>query len=181
MNRVVIFAKGNQVMMQHEHLQKHPSGNGDQRRKQMRNGWKPEWVKSAQPTEIDELALFNSGIQIMPGMNMLSPAPEIAEAAMIAALAERAIEDSAADREICRQLEEREFCHSSGLISETNNWDKLLDQKSEPINIDDETNSDWLHERRQGGKRFPVPAHTCVDQPAQPCANPYCLHKPVTA
>jgi len=49
-NRIVIFEKNGRVVFQLERLSKAPSGNGAERRKAIRSGWHPEWVKSGQPS-----------------------------------------------------------------------------------------------------------------------------------
>jgi hypothetical protein len=50
MNRLVIFEKNEQLVSQPERLTVRPSGNGAQRRKQIKSGWQSSWVKTGQPT-----------------------------------------------------------------------------------------------------------------------------------
>lgn len=87
MNRIVIFEKNGEVMAQREHLSKQPSGNGDQRRKQIRNGWKPEWVRESQPQKMQEkgLPVIAADIRIY-AMGMQPQPPEIAAALKLAAV-----------------------------------------------------------------------------------------------
>ena len=49
MNRLVIFEKNGQLVSQPERLTSNPSGNGAQRRKAIKSGWQPSWVKTGQP------------------------------------------------------------------------------------------------------------------------------------
>lgn len=51
MNRIVIERnKLGELVFQLQHLSKMPSGNGGERRKQLRSGWHPEWINSGRPT-----------------------------------------------------------------------------------------------------------------------------------
>lgn len=86
MNRIVIFEKNGEVMAQREHLSKQPSGNGDQRRKQIRNGWKPEWVRESPPQKMQEkgLPVIAADIRIY-AMGMQPQPPEIAAALSLVA------------------------------------------------------------------------------------------------
>ena len=86
MNRIVIFEKNGEVMAQREHLSKQPSGNGDQRRKQIRNGWQPEWVRESAPQKMQEkgLPVIAADIRIY-AMGMQPVPPEIAAALKLAA------------------------------------------------------------------------------------------------
>jgi hypothetical protein len=54
MNRLMIFAKNEQVIVQPERLQTNPPGNGAQRRKALKSGWQPSWVKTGQPSILDD-------------------------------------------------------------------------------------------------------------------------------
>jgi hypothetical protein len=40
-----------QVLVEQQRLSKRPSGNADQRKKQLKHGWQPSWVKCA-PAEL---------------------------------------------------------------------------------------------------------------------------------
>lgn len=64
MNRITIFERNGLVFCQLEHLSKQPSGNGAQRRKQIKSGWKPEWVKAGQ--SVPFTAFRNDTVTILP-------------------------------------------------------------------------------------------------------------------
>lgn len=53
MNRTVIFEKDGNTFIQTERLPLRPSGSGSDRRKALKSGWKPDWVKAGQPTKLD--------------------------------------------------------------------------------------------------------------------------------
>jgi hypothetical protein len=61
-NRIVIFERNGQLVRMHERLADRPSGNGAQRRKAIKSGWQPSWVKMGQPTPFNPPD-FNSYVE----------------------------------------------------------------------------------------------------------------------
>jgi hypothetical protein len=58
MNRIVLYRdKQDELVLEHQHLSKRPSGNAAQRQKQLRSGWHPEWVQSSKQGILDETHL----------------------------------------------------------------------------------------------------------------------------
>lgn len=123
MNRVTIFlnARG-EVVAQAERLAKAPSGNGDQRRKQMRNGWQPTWIPAGRPAPLtagavcDALPEHYSDVQLAFALGSLPEPPEIAAAREIAEDAEGRVEFERAVRDELAAIENRRFCAESGLV-----------------------------------------------------------------
>lgn len=119
MNRITILRNSRgELLVQPERLSKRPSGNAQQRNKALRNGWKPEWLKTGQPEEFDRAAikLVQAGrvLFLLPGS---LPVPvEIEEGRSIALWADGYLERVQEVSKRIRTMEEREFCRESGLL-----------------------------------------------------------------
>lgn len=55
--RIVLFEKNGVIMMQREHLAKHPPGNAQQRKKCLKSGWTPAWVAAERARPLDPDAI----------------------------------------------------------------------------------------------------------------------------
>jgi hypothetical protein len=106
MNRIVIFEKNGEIVAQQERLSKAPSGNATQRKKQITNGWRPEWVKCGQPT-------LWAGNRTL---GTVEQPEEIAVGVALARWAEGFAERDQQATELIRRLEEVQFCRESGLL-----------------------------------------------------------------
>lgn len=114
MNRITLFRNSkDEVVVQQERLQKQPSGNGDQRRKQLRNGWVPSWVPTGRPQLFT--AFRNDTITVM-ATGCLPEPEEIAPALDLARIAPFQVEWEIALEEERRRLANFEFALESGLL-----------------------------------------------------------------
>lgn len=106
MNRTTYFLNAvGAPVVQEERLSRRPSGNAQQRNKQLRNGWQPTWVKTGQLCAVT-----------LPPMGTLPAPPEIAAAMEIADYASGSVEFERAMRVGIQQQEEQQFCLESGLL-----------------------------------------------------------------
>lgn len=53
MRTVISAGPEGTILVQREALSKHPSGNGAQRKKQLKHGWQPTWGPCGQPTDLE--------------------------------------------------------------------------------------------------------------------------------
>lgn len=115
MMRIVIFRNAkDELVLQEERLSKLPPGNGDQRRKALRNGWQPGWIKCGQPTALDQTTFGQ--LELLPALGLLPEPPEIAPALEIAVIAPHWVELQRRADSIAAERENYNFCLESGLL-----------------------------------------------------------------
>lgn len=128
MNRITVFEKDGLTYVQKEHEAKNPPGDAAQRRKALKSGWKPSFVKDGQPIVFEEDIhdsfhhLPNADVVFLPlGAVASNPAYQEALALIeagqaIALWADGFVARDAARAEKIERIYEAEFCRKSGLV-----------------------------------------------------------------